>query len=87
VAVEVAYPNPIYLQPNTDMLLYSTGNEDPEWDRVVFFEEFEHLVNEVLHARLVFALIKSVNDDEKRSLSKSVFEKISFHDSEERIID
>jgi hypothetical protein len=49
------------------MLFDPAGDEEPEGNKGVFLEKFEHVVNEILHILTVFAFVETVDNDKERS--------------------
>ncbi|KAJ2921377.1 hypothetical protein H1R20_g15716, partial [Candolleomyces eurysporus] len=84
VTVEIAQDNSISLKASANVLFDSTGDEDSERDSRVFLEECKHVVDELLYASPIFALIEAVDDDDERPFSEGRFESIPFHDYLER---
>ncbi|RXW24356.1 hypothetical protein EST38_g1471 [Candolleomyces aberdarensis] len=84
MAVEIAQPNPVSLQTLADVLFYSTGDEDSEWDGWVLLEEAEDVIDEVLNSSLVLALIESVDDNDERPFGKCLPEDTFLNESLKR---
>ena len=84
VTVEIAQDNSVSLEASANVLFDSTGNEDSERDGRMFFEEVENVIDEFLHPSLILALVKTVDDDEERSLGEGLPKSASIYNSQER---